>query len=330
MKIFFKKLATFLGKTWVWTLLLVLLAALAVWFLGPLLAVDDYKFWEDASARLLSISALFLAWGLFVVFESWRSTQRKQEAEGSEAGNARLKLEQDIANKDKRLRKLFKKALRTLKTASLYRGRSERWRNDLPWYLLIGPEKSGKSSLLKHSGLEFPLNEVDTKAEPSPTFYEWYFGEQGVLIDTGGSALDSKDDADQHTWKTLLNLLRMRRRNRPLNGVIITVPAELLGRKKSDGPDELKRLSTTLRSRLKDIRQQLRVDLPVYLVLSKADEIAGFEVFFDQLTKQESDQVLGASFADDQNGNDLKVLRQEFEALLQRLNSQVITRMHQE
>lgn len=330
MKILFKKLATFLGKTWVWTLLLVLLGALAVWFLGPLLAVDDYKFWEDASARLLSISALFLAWGLFVVYESWRSTQRKQEAEGSENGKARQKLEQEIADKNKRLRKLFKKALRTLKSASLYRGRSERWRNELPWYLLIGPEKSGKSSLLKHSGLAFPLNEVDTKAEPSPTFYEWYFGEQGVLIDTGGSVLDSKNDADQHTWKTFLSLLRTRRRNRPLNGVIITVPAELLRSKKSDGPDELKLLSTILRNRLKDIRQQLRVDLPVYLVLSKADEIAGFEVFFDQLTKQESDQVLGASFANDQNGNDLRVLRQEFEVLLQRLNSQVIPRMHQE
>lgn len=330
MKILFKKLATFLGKIWVWTLLLVLLGALAVWFLGPLLAVDDYKFWEDASARLLSISALFLAWGLFVVYESWRSTQRKQEAEGSENGKARQKLEQDIADKNKRLRKLFKKALRTLKTASLYRGRSERWRNELPWYLLIGPEKSGKSSLLKHSGLEFPLNEVDTKAEPSPTFYEWYFGEQGVLIDTGGSALNSKNDADQHTWKTFLSLLRTRRRSRPLNGVIITVPADLLGRKNSDVQDGLKVLSTTLRNRLKDIRQQLRVDLPVYLVLSKADEIAGFEVFFDQLTKQESDQVLGASFAADQNGNDLRVLRQEFEVLLQRLNSQVIPRMHQE
>ncbi|WP_228480467.1 hypothetical protein, partial [Pseudomonas aeruginosa] len=39
MKNFFKKVGAFLRKTWVWTLLLVLLAALLVWFVGPLLAV---------------------------------------------------------------------------------------------------------------------------------------------------------------------------------------------------------------------------------------------------------------------------------------------------
>lgn len=333
MKIFFKKLATFLGKTWVCTLLLVLLAALAVWFLGPLLAVDDYKFWESASARLLSISVLFLAWGLFVVFDSWRKTQRKQEAEGSDDGQKRLKLEQDIADEDKRLRKLFKKAIRTLKTASLYRGRSERWRTELPWYLLIGPESSGKSSLLKYSGLAFPLNDLDKKIDsntPDPTFFEWYFGEHGVLIDTGGSALTEDEGPSRYTWKTLLSLLRTRRRNRPLNGIVITVPANLL---RSNDPQDVKNrkeLSASIRKRLKDIRQQLRVDLPVYLVLTKTDRIDGFTVFFDQLTKDESDQVLGATFANDQNGNDRDVLRQEFETLLQRLNGQVITRMHQE
>ncbi|MFO6382209.1 hypothetical protein ACLBYN_57355, partial [Pseudomonas aeruginosa] len=55
MKNFFKKVGAFLRKTWVWTLLLVLLAALLVWFVGPLLAVADYKFWESPTSRLLSI-----------------------------------------------------------------------------------------------------------------------------------------------------------------------------------------------------------------------------------------------------------------------------------
>lgn len=330
MKIFFKKLAAFLGKTWMWTLLLVLLAAFGIWVIGPLLAVDDFKFWESSSTRLLSISVLFLAWGLFVVFSGWLSTRRKQKEEGDEDVIARLDLVQKIDDEDKRLRKLFKKALRTLKTASLYRGRSERWRSELPWYLLIGPKQSGKSSLLKRSGLEFPLNDIDDKANQTPTFYEWYFGEHGVLIDTSGDALTAGSRVDKSTWKSLLSLLHGRRRNRPLNGIVITIPAELL---RSNAPTLLTQrntLSTSIRERLKDIRQQLKVDLPVYLVVSKADTIDGFGVFFDQLAKHESDQVLGATFADDQNGNDRQVLRGEFEELLQRLNSQVITRMHQE
>ena len=53
MKTFFGKLGAVLRRTWVWSLLLVLLLAVVVWFVGPLLAVDDYRFWESSTARLL-------------------------------------------------------------------------------------------------------------------------------------------------------------------------------------------------------------------------------------------------------------------------------------
>ncbi|MDB5993531.1 MAG: type secretion protein VasK [Pseudomonas sp.] len=331
MKIFFKKLMTWLGKTWVWTLLLVLLAALAVWFLGPLLAVDDYKFWEGASARLLSISVLFLAWGLFIVFDSWNSTRQKNSQGAADGDKNPLLLSVQKEADEKHLRKLFKKAVRTLKTASLYRGRSERWRDELPWYLLIGPASSGKSSLLKQSGLEFPLNNLEQMGggnSDDVKFCEWYFGEHGVVIDTAGRYLSHKPDSvESHSWKTLLGLLRARRRTRPLNGIVITVPIELLD---SANSSDLKTLATNVRARLKEVRKQLRVNLPVYVVITKADTVTGFEAFFDHLSREENDQVLGVSFAKDQVGNDQSTLRNEFEELLRRLNGQVITRMQQE
>ena len=59
MKDLFAKLASLFRKTWVWSLCLVLLTALLVWFVGPLLAVNDFKFWESSSSRLVSISLLF-------------------------------------------------------------------------------------------------------------------------------------------------------------------------------------------------------------------------------------------------------------------------------
>ena len=46
MKTFFGKLGAVLRRTRVWSLLLVLLLAVVVWFVGPLLAVDDYRFWN--------------------------------------------------------------------------------------------------------------------------------------------------------------------------------------------------------------------------------------------------------------------------------------------
>lgn len=331
MKNFFKKTASLLRQTWLWTLLLVLAVALLVWFIGPLLAVNDYKFWESATVRLLSISALLLIWGLSMVFVSWRAGVRKKHLEDSEDGQARLRREAQIDKEQYALHKRFKQAMRTLKTSSLYRGRSERWRDDLPWYLLIGPQGSGKTSLLDFSGLEFPINTHErklTRDTSGTQFCDWYFADHGVLIDTAGRYLSQANaPVDGSGWDTLLSLLRKRRRGRPLNGVLVTVAVESL---LTGTAQQVEDLALQVRQRVQQVQQKLHVDVPVYLVLSKADQLPGFDAFFDQLSREESDQVLGSSFAKEQNGTDADVLREAFEALLHRLNSQVIMRMHQE
>lgn len=331
MKNVLKKVGAFVRKTWVWTLLLVLLLSLLVWWGGPQLAINDYKFWAQASTRLLSISVLYLTWGLSMVFVSWRAGLRKKALEDSETGQARLHRAQQIAESQKALRLRFKDALRLLKTSSVYRGHSARWRDELPWYLVIGPQASGKTSLLDFSGLDFPLNKIERKLTRSTRGTEhcdWYFAEHGVLIDTAGRYLTQPgDEVDASAWHALLGLLRKRRRERPLNGVLVTLPVDML---LSGLEEELSELADQVRNRLQEVHQTLHIDLPVYLVLSKADTLPGFAEFFDHLSREESEQVLGASFGKGQNGTDAVLLRAEFEALLTRLNSQVITRIHQE
>ena len=331
MKNVLKKVGAFMCQTWVWTLLLLLSIALLVWWVGPLLAVNEHKFWADATARLLTISALCLIWGLAMVFVSWRAGVRKKEAEDSDIGQERERREALINASHKELRTRFKDALRTLKTSSVYRGRSERWRDELPWYLLIGPKGSGKTSLLDFSGLDFPLNKIDrklTRDTSGTRDCDWYFAENGVLIDTAGRFLtQDATHADANGWRTLLDLLRKRRRERPLNGVLVTIPVDALF---STDETRLSDLAEQVRLRLQEVHQTLHVEVPVYLVLSQADKLLGFTEFFEQLSREESDQVFGASFGEGQSGADVALLRAEFEALLGRLNSQVITRMHQE
>ena len=107
MKKFFKKVGTFLRQTWLWTLLLVLSVALLVWFVGPVLAVDDYRFWEGSTYRLLTVSVLFLIWGLTMVFVSWRAGIRKKVVEDSEDGQDRIRREAQIDKEQKVLRVRF-------------------------------------------------------------------------------------------------------------------------------------------------------------------------------------------------------------------------------
>jgi len=67
MNAFFKGVGTVLRTSWVWSLLMVLACGLLVWFFGPLLAVDDHRFWQGATSRLLSICGLLLLWGWALV-----------------------------------------------------------------------------------------------------------------------------------------------------------------------------------------------------------------------------------------------------------------------
>lgn len=331
MKHFFISAGRFFRRNWVWSLCLVMALTLMIWLVGPLLAVNDHRFWASPSSRLLTISLMFLGWGLAMVFVSWRAGVRKKANEEDEDYQARQQREERIIEEHLTLHGRFREALRTLRRSSLYSGHSDRRRRELPWYLIIGPEGAGKTSLLDFSGLEFPLNMGDkqrlTRDVISTRHADWYFAEHAILIDTAGRYLTHDDpEVDAAGWQCLLGLLR-KRRLRSLNGVLVSVPVNaLLG----DSELELETLARQTRQRLHDINQRLGADVPVYLVLSKADQLPGFDEFFDQMSREESDQVLGASFRKDQNGTDAGVVHKEFEELMRRLNSQVVMRMHQE
>ena len=51
-----------------------------------------------------------------------------------------------------------------------------------------------------------------------------------------------------------------------------------------------------IQQRLDELNQQLRISLPVYLMFTKADLIAGFSEFFDDLAQEGRAQVWGTTF----------------------------------
>lgn len=294
MKSLFKKLIEVLCKTWVWSLLLVFLLAASIWNFGPLLAVSDNRFWEGTSARLITISVLFLVWGLGIVFTNWRGSLIKRRAEENETGKERLRKSVAMEKERLELASRFSDAQRVLKDCALFGELGARSRKELPWYVLIGPQGSGKTSLLDFSGLDFPLDRPARKLTRDTSITsscDWYFTHQAILLDTSGRYFDQPDpQVDGGAWMTLLGLLQGRLRTQPLSGVLVTLPVDIL----LDGLDKrLEKVAGEVRVRLDEVFRQLHVDVPVYLVLTKADSIAGFDDFLINCLARKVSRSLG-------------------------------------
>lgn len=324
MNAFFKGAGAVLRKSWVWSLLLVLSSTLLVWFLGPLLAVDDYRFWQSPTSRLLTICGLLLLWGLAMVVVGARRSARADQPEHLDRHQRQALVNNEISH----VRGRFKEALLTLKTSRRYGEHRQGWRNELPWCLLIGERSSGKTSLLAASGLQAPLDRTEAAFPGTAAYCDWYFADEAVMVEMAGRYLDQPDPAvDGAGWSTLLGLLKAWRRTRPLNGVVVTLCVDTLLR---SSEHDLELHARHVRTRLQDIQQTLHVDVPVYLVLTQADRLAGFAEFFDALQGDSTEDVLGERLVAGPAGTDIEQVREAFEALLQRLGAELIPRLHQE
>lgn len=167
-----------------------------------------------------------------------------------------------------------------------------------PWYLLIGAPGVGKSTLLAQSGLKFQGEAPATalKGTGGTRACDWWMAEEAVLIDTAGrlTTQDSDKTADAAAWFGFLGTLKGLRPHAPLNGVFVTVSASdlMLWNKK-----ERERYAAHVRMRLGELHAVVSQRLPVYVLVTKCDLLAGFTAFFAGLDAAGRAQVWGTTFA---------------------------------
>jgi type VI secretion system protein ImpL len=298
--------------------------AAMVYLAGPYIAFGDFRPLENYLVRDIVIVLLIAAFAGFSGVALWK---RRKNAEALEEGIG----EGETPDDSETLKERMKDALATLKTAS---GGKADFLYDLPWYVIIGPPGSGKTTALINSGLRFPLSNGATPqaiAGAGGTRYcDWWFTEEAVLIDTAGryTTQDSDVRADKKSWLAFLQLLKKSRPNQPINGVLVAISIQdllLLSK------DEIAAHTRAIRSRLIEIYDELKVDFPVYVLFTKADLVAGFLEYFANFDEKDRRQVWGATFqTTDKTKNLVGQVPAEFDGLVNRLNEQMLDRLQEE
>ncbi|MGF1717464.1 type VI secretion system membrane subunit TssM [Photobacterium chitinilyticum] len=328
---FFKWLGDILCSKWAISLLGLLAISLLIWFGGPLVAVAGSEPLSSPVSRLTVLLVLALLWGAINIGSRTKSKKQNENAvktllDGDKSNNADSASKKEIDT----LRSRIVQALEVLNSSSLVRGQSV---YQLPWYILIGPPGTGKTTALNNSGLEFPLKDKlgnDPLAGIGGTRHcDWWFTNKAVLIDTAGryTTQDSNSEQDSRAWLGFLGLLKKYRTRRPINGAIVTVSlASLLTQTRTERTLHAR----AIKHRIQELQNQLGMHFPVYVVLTKADLVAGFSEFFSDLSHEDREQVWGMTFpekADDPERGVVALFNREFHCMLRRLVERMNTRM---
>ncbi|USD52159.1 type VI secretion system membrane subunit TssM [Vibrio sp. SCSIO 43153] len=279
-----------------------ILLNVAIWWAGPWLVIAEQRPLESITARAVASSLFTLGalaiWGVW----QWRKLQ------GFKAEQVREeKLRQDpIKVYEERQEVELNQVMVNMKQSL----NKHNYLYALPWYLVLGLENAGKTSLINRSGQNFVFSSVmraSGQKSENPYSFDWWVGDESVLIDPDGELLtqgnrseENNGEMERRLWLHFVNWLERTRSRRPLNGIVLALDVSHLA---TATASERKAYANLLRARLRELMETLSTRLPVYISLTKLDLLYGFEPFFKHYTKAQREEVLGFTFSMDSVDN---------------------------
>lgn len=309
----------------------VIALCLMIWFLGPWFSFAGYSPLQSTLVRTATIAVILF---VYAASKALAYFKKAREEKGLVDGLLNKGNESDqsgqVSEELETLKANMEEAITALKSGS--ESGAPINLQDLPWYIIIGPPGAGKTTLLENSDLKFPLSEKFGKKAlggiGGTRNCDWWFTNEAILLDTAGryTTQDSNAEVDSEAWSGFLDLIKEKRKLRPINGVIIALS---VGDLLESDQAELEKLADSIRTRLQELQSTLGVVPPVYTVFTKCDLLNGFNEFFGDLDSKGREQIWGFTFPI-KTGFTADDLSHQLELLSKRLNEQVVSKLQNE
>lgn len=265
-------------------------------FGGPFIFGSRYRLWFYLLAALILIGYL-----IYLGIKKLKAKKNAKMLEGflnQQADDQLMSARPDVQDELAAIKEKLNRAIGVLKQSRMARGRrGADALYVLPWYMIIGPSASGKSTAIRNSGLHFPPVDPESddpgkiKGLGGTRNCDWWFSNEGIILDTAGRyTLSANVQEDREEWTSFLDILRKSRPRAPINGLMLAISADEVLQMDAD---QLEAHAKALRGRIDELIIKLEILFPVYVLFTKCDLISGFVESFGAMGKGDREQVWG-------------------------------------
>jgi hypothetical protein len=173
---------------------------------------------------------------------------------------------------------------------------SKKYKNKLKnisLYLLIGEPGSGKSELMRKAELDYlsNINDKNQGIGGTNTFH-WWVTKKSAVIDVAGKIFFSRwGNTSDVEWRYFVKqLCKIKRKKHLINGIILTLPIDALI---ADKDTLLKEKALAISESLYTLQKHVHLCLPLYIVITKVDQLPGFIEFFKNLDNNQRKEIFG-------------------------------------
>lgn len=190
-----------------------------------------------------------------------------------------------------RIRQSFRRAVKIIESNVAERDK----RYEVPWVVLLHDGDPATRPALEACGMSGVL--ADLLPASSDSEPRWHVFDRGVVVELESAQLDAAygPDALEKRWEEFLALCGRYRPQRPLDSIVVSVPAALLADRSVEGRELLRRRAEAASRRIWIAQNRYAMRFAVYVVISGCDELPGFSSFAGSLPAAMRDSMLGWS-----------------------------------